>query len=128
MKKIFMAVSFAMLLVGATFAQKQGDGVYVLGASISFSDSTVYFTEIQLVDSVALDKGTKFLPARQHYAYELKDYMAFQEGKPERTSVIFFSKKISKLKKKEARLKNRLEKRRGLTVRYLGDKFKFTRP
>ena len=99
-----------------------------MGASISFSDSIVYFTEIQKMDSVSLQKSTKFLPDRQHYAYELKDYMALQEDMPGRTSVILFAKKRSSLEKKQINLKLRLERRRGLKVRYLGDKFQFTRP
>lgn len=127
MKRFVVLISFAFAVI-AVMAAKKNEGVYVFGASISFSDSTVYFTEVQLIEGVSLMKGVKFLPDRQHYAYELKDYMNFKENMPGRTSVIFFSTKASSLKKKENNLKNRLEKRRGLTVRYLGDKFKFTKP
>lgn len=115
-------------MVFVAMASDKNDKIYVMGASVSFADSTVYFTEIQLIEGVALEKKTKFLPDRQHYAYELKDYMNFKENMPGRTSVILFSKKLSSLKKKETNLKLRLERRRGLKVRYLGDKFKFTRP
>lgn len=126
MKKLIVLISFALVAV-ASAAQKN-NGIYVMGASISFSDSIVYFTEIQEMDSVSLQKSTKFLPDRQHYAYELKDYMALQEDMPGRTSVILFAKKKSSLEKKQINLKLRLERRRGLKVRYLGDKFQFTRP
>jgi hypothetical protein len=54
--------------------------------------------------------------------------MAAQEGQPGRTSIVLFAKNEKSLKKKEAKVKNRLQRRRGLTVRYLGEKFKFTRP
>ena len=54
--------------------------------------------------------------------------MSFKEGKPGRTSVIYFSKKRSKLEKKEKQIKFKLVEREGKTVRYLGDKFKFTKP
>ena len=127
MKKIVVFISFICIALVAMSAKKS-EGVYVMGASLSFSDSTVYFTEIQCIDSVSLEKGTKFLPNRQHYAYELKDYMSLNENMSGRTSVILFSRKISSLKKKERALKQRLENKRGLKVRYLGDKFKFTRP
>lgn len=126
MKKFFVLISFFALAL-TSVAQKE-KAVYVMGASVSFSDSTVYFTEIQKIDSISLQKNTKFLPDRQHYAYELKDYMSLQENMPGRTSVILFSKKLTSLKNKEQNLKLRLERRRGLKVRYLGDKFKFTRP
>ena len=99
--------------------------VYVWGVSISFSDSIVYFTEIQHVEGAALEN--KFLPNRHMYSYELKDYMSFEEGMPGRTSFIFFSEKRSKLEKKEQKVKKRLVERQGKTVRYLGDKFKFTK-
>ena len=99
--------------------------VYVWGVSISFSDSIVYFTEIQHVEGAVLEN--KFLPNRHMYSYELKDYMSFEEGMPGRTSFIFFSEKRSKLEKKEQKVKKRLVERQGKTVRYLGDKFKFTK-
>lgn len=128
MKKFLLSISSFLLLTMAVYADGGKNGVYVMGASFSFSDSIVYFTEVQFIDSVKLEKGTKFLPDRQHYAYELKDYMTFNENMPGRISVILFSKKESSLKKKEVKLKGRLERKRGLMVRYLGDKFKFTRP
>ena len=94
----------------------------------AFSDSVVYFTEIMPVEGAKLDAKTKFLLHRQYYAYELKDYMNFQENMPGRTSVIYFSEKRSKLEKQAAKIKKRLVEKDGKTVRYLGDKFKFVKP
>lgn len=106
--------------------KKEGEKtVYVLGISMAFADSVVYFTEIQPIEGVVLTD--KMLPKRHLYSYELKDYMSFAEGMPGRTSFIFFSEKPSKLEKKEQKLKKRLIERQGKTVRYLGDKFKFTK-
>lgn len=99
--------------------------VYIMGASMSFSDSIVYFTEIQKLDAVVLQNG--FLPHRQYYAYELKDYMSFEEGMPGRTSFVIFADKRATLAKKELKIKKRLVEQEGKTVRYLGDKFKFTK-
>ncbi len=128
MKKIFLIFLLSVISVVAVQAKNdKGDGVYILGASINLKDSVVYFTEIQKLDGVKLDKSG-FLPQRQFYAYELKDFMNFSENMPGRTSVIFFSKKRSKLEKKEAKIKERLTKREGKTVRYIGDRFKFTKP
>ena len=128
MKKGLSLIVMAILLVFTASAKSDNKGVYVLGVSISFSDTIAYFTEVQLIEGVQLNKKTKFLPDRQHYANELQDYMAVQEGQPGRTSIVLFAKSEKTLKKKEAKVKNRLQRRRGLTVRYLGDKFKFTRP
>ena len=128
MKKVFIsALLVALFAVSAVSAKDKKDVVYLLGVSISYSDSTAYFTEIMPIEGVSLVGKAKALPDRQHYAYELKDYMNLQEGMPNRTSVIFFSKKRSKMQKVEAKVKKRLL-RGGKDVRYLGDKFKFTRP
>ena len=99
--------------------------VYVWGVSLSFSDSIVYFTEVQHIDGAVIED--KLLPNRHMYAYELKDYMSFQENMPGRTSFIFFANTRSKLEKKEQKVKKRLVERENKTVRYLGDKFKFTK-
>lgn len=99
--------------------------VYVLGVSLAFPDSVVYFTEIQRIEDVVLENG--FLPGRHLYSYELKDYMSYAKGMPGRTSFIIFSEKRAKLEKKEQKIKKRLIEREGKTVRYLGDSFKFTK-
>jgi hypothetical protein len=122
----FLAVFAAVSAVQAK--GKEEKTVYLLGASFSFSDSVVYFTEIMPVEGAKLDAKTKFLLHRQYYAYELKDYMNFQENMPGRTSVIYFSEKRSKLEKQAAKIKKRLVEKDGKTVRYLGDKFKFVKP
>ena len=99
--------------------------VYVMGVSLSFSDSIVYFTEIQHVDGAVIED--KFLPNRHLYSYELKDYMSFEEGMPGRTSFVIFADKRATLAKKELKIKKKLVEQEGKTVRYLGDKFKFTK-
>ena len=120
---------FVLLLLSSLCSaqSKRGnDVVYILGASISVTDSIVYFTEIQAMEGVKLNKGE--LPHLQYYAYELKDYMSFKENMPGRTSVIYFSENRSKLEKKELKIKERLVERERKNVLYLGDKFKFEKP
>ena len=131
MKKIslilFLAL-FSTLSISAQNEKEQPEPVYIWGASVCFNDTVVYFTEIQQLDGVELEKGSDFLPNRQLYSYELKDYMSFKEDMPGRTSVILFSKKKQTLEKRVEKIKQRLVKKNGKTVRYLGDKFKFTKP
>ncbi len=134
MKKSLFILFLALSALFST-ASAKGDkdkekveAVYLFGASFSLSDSVVYFTEIMPVEGAMLDEKTKFLLHRQYYAYELKDYMNFQENMPGRTSAVYFSTKRSKLEKTEARLKKKLVEKDGRTVRYLGDKFKFVKP
>ena len=130
MKKTLLILFIAVTAMCST-ANAKGDKdeiIYIFGASFSFSDSIVYFTEIMPVEGAQLDKKNNFLLHRQYYAYELKDYMNFQENMPGRTSAIYFSKKRSKLEKIEAKLKRKLIEKDSKSVRYLGDKFKFVKP
>ena len=53
--------------------------------------------------------------------------MSYEEGKPGRTSFIYFSDKRSKLEKKEQKVKKKLIEGGEKSVRYLGDKFNFTK-
>ena len=135
MKKIF-SILFILCLVMPSLSFAKGvkkkeskkkiqTEVYVWGVSLSFSDSIVYFTEIQHVEDAIIED--KLLPNRHLYAYELKDYMSYEEGMPGRTSFIYFSDKRSKLEKKEQKVKKRFVEGGEKTVRYLGDKFKFTK-
>ena len=122
-------IIFSLLLISfsvyARGKSEKDSTVYIFGASISFSDTVVYFTEIQQIDEVVVEKG--FLPGRQLYSYELKDYMSYKEKMPGRISVIYFSDKRKDLEKKEKDIKKRLETKEKMTVRYLGGKFKFTK-
>ena len=135
MKKIVSILLLICLVLPSVAMAKGDDGkkakkevakdVYVLGVSMAFTDSVVYFTEIQHVEGVVLENG--FLPNRHLYSYELKDYMSFAKGMPGRTSFIFFSEKRATLEKKELKIKKKLIEREEKTVRYLGDNFKFTK-
>lgn len=135
MKKVLFIFLFALVATVAVARGKKETkkdkevkqvSVYILGASISFSDSIVYFTEIQKLDSVVLENG--FLPHRQYYAYELKDYMNFNESMPGRISMIYFDEKLNRLEKKEHKIKKHIMENEGKIVRYLGSKFKFVKP
>lgn len=128
MKKIYILFFALFAAVSLSSAKNDKDVAYLFGVSFSHSDSIVYFTEIQPLEGVKLQSRSRILPDRQHYAYELKDYMNFTEGKPGRTSAIYFAKSRKKLEKVEAKIKKKvLHKDKG-TVRYLGDKFRFTLP
>ena len=82
MKSIKILCSLLLvLMVCSAFSLKgsKGKSVYIVGVSASFTDSLVYFTEIQLLDSVRLDKN-KMLPERSQYSYQLKNYLETRKG------------------------------------------------
>lgn len=129
MKKTYISLLSAIFCtLLSVSAQDKVDVVYLFGVSFNNNDSIVYFTEIQPVEGIKLQSRSRILPDRQHYAYELKDYMNFTEGKPGRTSVIYFAKTRKKLEKVEAKVKKKILHKDNRTVRYLGDKFRFTLP
>ena len=99
MKSIKILCSLLLVLtVCSAFSLKGSKSVYIVGVSASFTDSLVYFTEIQLLDSVSLDKN-KMLPERSQYSYQLKNYLENEEGLTNRTCFVYFSNSRKKLQK-----------------------------
>lgn len=126
-KNIFFLVVAMLICCVATLSAKKTKTVYVMGVSYSFSDSTVYFTEIQKMENIQFSDAHKFLPDRQHYSYELTDFMESNEGMPGRLSALYYAEKLTSLQKKAEKLKKRFLKK-NKEVKYLGSKFSFTRP
>lgn len=122
-----------MLLIIAipSGAKKKGDkkkyGVFLVGASASFSDSLVYITDIQFLDSASVsDKG--LLEDRAQYSMQLKDYLEGKKGMKDRTCFMFFSEKKNKLEKQLKKLRAKYEKGGTLTLKTVDSDFKFTKP
>lgn len=82
---------FTMTLSTMTVGAKvKLSSVYLYGFAATFNDSTVYFTEIQHLDSVGIDSKTKFLYHREDYSAQLQDYLESQ-GTPNATCITSFS-------------------------------------
>ena len=81
--------------------------VYMIGVGISFIDSTVFITDMHQVDSVTIEKKTKFLADRQLYSFQLQKYLeASYKGGPYVPSV-FFGTKRKKMERKYLSLHKR---------------------
>lgn len=127
--KIACALLLALMMC-ATVAAKGGKekGVYMVGVSASFTDSLVYFTEIQLLDSVKLDKN-KLLPERVQYSYQLKNYLEEEEGLVNRTCFVYFSDNKKKLQKTIAKIKTKYQKGKTMLIREVNpNAFHFRKP
>lgn len=115
------------IVVGAT-AKKSKDknkyGVYMAGVSASFTDSLVYFTDIQFLDSAVVD-GKGFLVGRQQYSLQLKDYLETKEGGKNRTCFMFFNVKKNKLQKELMKLKEKYKKGNNMVLKSVNPEFKF---
>lgn len=105
----------AMLVVTLLAMAKQkpsqygrGTGkVYLFGVSQELTDSVVYVTFINEVDSFDLAKKTKFLPFRSEFSLQLKEYMEGTLKKDHQTTVVFYSNSRKKLSKKYYKIKKR---------------------
>jgi hypothetical protein len=107
---------------------KKKNAVYMLGVSASFTDSLVYFTEVQLIDSIKLGKK-ELLPERQHYSQQLQGYLE-QQGLQNRTCFVYYDRSEAKLKKLSAELKKKYQTNNSkLLIQQVNpNEFRFTKP
>ena len=124
--KNFKTASLLMLIfvVCSAFSLKGRNQVYMAGVSASFKDSLVYFTDVQLVDSVELDKN-KLLPERQQYSHQLRTYLEGVTGISHRTCFVYFNTNKEKLEKDIKKLKEKYQKSGNSIIRQVNPEFKF---
>ena len=125
-----IACLFLVMSVCSTFtANGKGKvkGMYIAGVSASFSDSLIYFTDVQFVDSVSLDKE-KLLPLRDKYSDQMDYYLEKVQGQQNRTCFIYFNEKKAKLEKVVIKLKEDYKEGGKSILRELGSEFKFSKP
>lgn len=127
--KTLCALMLVFMVCSAfTLKGRKNRPVYIVGVSASFTDSLVYFTEIQLLDSVHLDKN-KMLPHRTNYSYQLKSYLEDVEGLSNRTCFVYFSDSKQKLQKTVSKLKIKYQKGATILIREVNpNAFHFTKP
>ena len=109
MKHILFILSLLSICAFPSYGKGKQKPVYVFGVSTSFTDSIVYRTEIQLLDSVYLDEN-KFLPERYTYSYQMKNYLEYDKGLKDRTCAIYFNNDRAKLNKALQKLLARFKK------------------
>ena len=128
--KIFcflFAAAFAVSAFSKQPKDKNKYGVYLAGVSASFADSLVFFTDIQFVDSAAVDEKD-MLVGRASYSYQLKDYLEQKQGEQNRTCCMFFNRKKAKLEKEMKKLKEKYQKGGTLVIRDVDSAFHFEKP
>ena len=115
--RLYLAMA-AMLLPTLMFASQKNVPLYVCGLATSFNDSTVYFTEIQKIDSAYVDSKTGFLYGRDSYSYQLREHMQ-KQGVGHATCITFFAKTKKDIDKKYAVFKKRYATKGRYNVKYL---------
>lgn len=117
--KILKYILLSLLLTVAMPTEMQAKRIkapkmYMFGFSASFQDSIIYMTDVQEVVGAWYDTKTKFLLGRQHYSYQLKDFLANTKQQPNRVCVVMFA-----LSRKEAE-KKFIKMRKEYTVKAKG--------
>lgn len=77
---------------------------YGFGFAASFCDSTVYFTEIQYMDSLFMEDRSKLVIGTENFSAQLKTYMESQLDETNRTCVFFYDVKQADLEKQRKKL------------------------
>ena len=102
---------------------------YMFGFVASFNDSTVYFTNIQQVDSVWFTQKKELLAGRSNYSNQLRNYCADKLDKPRRTCIVVSHTKLKKVEKKYEKMKKMYLQNKKATydVRFIEEEdFKFS--
>ena len=111
-KNLIMAVAVMIICgwtINASAKLKCVPKLYAFGFAASFNDSTVYFTDIQEIDSAWINDKNDFLVSRDNYSYQLKNYFT-SLGLEHRTCVISFALNRKDIEKKYQKMKNKYVK------------------
>lgn len=127
---LWMIVAAAMIVANgqALYAKIERTPVYIFGFSASFTDSLVYMTNIQCLDSAWVDTKTDFLIDRPIYSDQFQSYLE-AKGLENRTCVVFFNVKKKKAEDRFNEIKKRYGKDASVIVKMLeNNDFKFAVP
>ena len=103
--------------------------MYIFGMAASFSDTIIYFTNVQEIENAWIDTKGNMLLGRNFYSMELRNYLKYQ-GADNRTCIVVANKKRSKLEKKYLKMKKLYSQskdgKQHYDIRYINDQdFKF---
>ena len=127
--KILFAIALVFTMCSA-FSLKKGNSkpVYAFGISASFTDSVVYFTDIQILDSAKISKDG-FLAHRELYSYQLKNYLEDNRLQQNSTCMIYFSDNKKKIDKEALKVLGKYKKNKSIVLQKIDpEKFRFTKP
>lgn len=126
----FFCFLLMMVFAASAFSKQPKDknkyGVYLAGVSASFTDSLVYFTDVQYLDSAAVDdKG--MLVGRALYSIQLKDYLEQKQNGKNRTCFMFLAVKEKRAEGTEE-IEGKYTKGGSLFLQDVNAEFKFEKP
>ncbi len=122
-----LAPMFLVCMMCSAFTMKdKTNGMYMVGVSASFTDSVIYFTDVQFVKNLSLGSD-KLLEMRSYYSDQLEDYLEVEKGLKNRTCFVYYNTKKEKLEKIIKKMKDKYRKEGKSVLRDLGSDFKFVR-
>jgi hypothetical protein len=128
LKYIALAVILSAFLPVQAEKKTGTTKAYLFGFVANFTDSVVYFTDIQEIENVTIQKKTKFLKDRESYSDQLRYYFAEKKNMPHRTCIVSFGLTRKEAEKKYVKMRKLYtEKNAGhYDVRYITENdFKF---
>ena len=128
LKLIALAIVLPAFLTTHAAKKPETTKAYLFGFVANFTDSVIYFTDIQEVENVTIQKKTKFLKDRDAYSDQLRYYFTEKLNMPHRTCIVSFGLTRKEAEKKYVKMRNLYtEKNAGrYDVRYLSENdFKF---
>lgn len=119
-----LVVLLALIFCQASTLQAQKSksevrSIYMFGFSASFSDSLIYITDIQRVDSVRFQDKSGLLMNRTSYSNQLQFYLEREMNRPKTTCVTFCNEDLKKLQKERNEIWNKYSKDRSVIVKTL---------
>lgn len=105
LKIILLAATLAGTVFTSTARTRQVPRIYMFGMAASFTDSLVYFTGVQQVDSAWVDQKSHFLKGRDNYSYQLRNFLSNQYGLHHRTCIVMYNEDRRKLEKEYLKMR-----------------------
>ncbi len=119
LKTILCLVLFCMAFACPAEAKKhrvKQTQLYMMGIAVSHIDSVVFITDMLPVDSVTIEKKTKFLMDRQLYSFQLQRYLEQTYECAPYVPAVFFSPKKKKMERRYLSLHKRYSEGRQYRV------------
>ena len=125
--KLLFVCAMAFLFFSAFSFKRVPRPVYAFGISVSFMDTVVYYTDIQILDSAQISDG--FLKHRELYSYQLKDYVEAKDLQKNSTCMIYFSRNKKRITKEALGILNDYKNKRSKKIQRIDSvDFKFNNP
>ena len=128
LKFIALVVVLSTFLPANAAKKSETTKAYLFGFVANFTDSVVFFTDIQEIENVTIQKKTKFLKDRDSYSDQLRYYFTDKLNMPHRTCIVSFGLTRKEAEKKYVKMRKLYtEKNAGrYDVRYITENdFKF---